>query len=101
MVTAVRREIDEEQAKWVRKKFEWYADGRSPRWIAGELNRLGVPSPRNGTWAATAIYGNPETYTGILNNPLYNGEYIWNRSEWVKDPEPGKRKRRLRRTAPA
>ncbi len=33
---------------------------------------------------------------GILNNPLYNDRYIWNRSEWVKDPITGKRKRRER-----
>jgi len=96
VVTAVRREIDEAQAKWVRQIFEWYANGRSPRWIAGELNRLGVPSPRNSTWAASAIHGNPEMGTGLLNNPLYDGVYIWNRSEWVKDPETGKRRRRLR-----
>jgi site-specific DNA recombinase len=28
----------------------------------------------------------------MLNNPLYRGEYIWNRSKWVKDPTDGKKK---------
>ena len=34
-----------------------------------------------------------KTGTGILNNQLYIGCYIWNRSEWVKNPDTGKRKR--------
>ena len=53
----VRREVDPDQARWVRKIFTWYADGYAPRWIASELNRLGVPSLRGGTWAASVIYG--------------------------------------------
>lgn len=39
------REIHPEQAETVGRIFEWYAAGRSPRWIAGEPNRLGIPSP--------------------------------------------------------
>jgi hypothetical protein len=39
------REVHLEQAQTVRRIFHWFADGKSPRWIAGELNRLGVPSP--------------------------------------------------------
>jgi hypothetical protein len=29
----------------------------------------------------------------ILENPIYRGEYVWNRSEWIKDHETGRRKR--------
>jgi site-specific DNA recombinase len=65
-ILAVKREIDEAQAKWVRQVFTWYAEGHSPRWIAGELNRLGVPAPGaaykrkhktrlSGTWSASAL----------------------------------------------
>jgi len=39
------REIDEGQAHQVRTIFSWYAAGRSPRWIADQLNEQGVPSP--------------------------------------------------------
>jgi DNA invertase Pin-like site-specific DNA recombinase len=42
-------EIDEEQAAVVRRIFELYADGNSPRGIASILNREGVPSPSS-TW---------------------------------------------------
>lgn len=91
-----RLKIDETQAAVVRDIFEQYAAGRGCRAIARELNRRGVPSPRGSTWAVSAIYGNCVKGCGILNNDLYRGEYIWNRSEWVKDPDTGKRKRRER-----
>jgi hypothetical protein len=32
----------------------------------------------------------------ILENPIYRGEYVWNRSEWIKNHETGKRRRFLR-----
>lgn len=86
-------QIVEDEAKWVRWIFDQYKDGKSPRAIAHELNRLGVPSPRGKTWALSAIYGSPKKGTGILNNELYAGVYIWNRSRWTKDPDTGVRKR--------
>jgi hypothetical protein len=57
------------------------------------MNQLGIPAPRSGTWAASAIYGDMTKGTGLLNNQLYIGRFVWNRSQWVKDPDTGKRKR--------
>jgi DNA invertase Pin-like site-specific DNA recombinase len=106
-VIGVRREVIPEAAAVVRQIFEWSADGFSARWIAGELNRLKVQSPgagwnrrtrrRDGIWLASAIVGNPRKGTGILNNDLYRGVYVWNRSRWVRDPET---RRRVSRTRP-
>ena len=90
-IEAVRREIEPEQAKWVVQIFEWFAAGKSARAIAAELNRLNILSPRGATWCASAIHGEASKGTGILNNPLYNGKYVWNRSEWMKNSETGKR----------
>lgn len=87
----VRREIDPEQVKWVLWVFEQYSRGQSPRAIAAELNRLGVPSSRGGTWCASAIHGEASKGTGMINNPLYNGRYVWNRSMWMRDYETDKR----------
>ncbi len=28
----------------------------------------------------------------MLNNALYRGEYVWNRSKWVKDPTDGEKR---------
>jgi site-specific DNA recombinase len=93
------RKIMPERAKTVRQIFEWYADGHSARWIADELNRKGVPSPgatwkRNpdgkrsdGKWLASAIHGDPRKGVGILNNELYVGRQVWNRSRWVAVPD--------------
>jgi len=101
-IVAVKREIDPEQAKWVRQVFRWYAAGQSPRWIAGELNRLGVPAPGaayrrrlttrlTGTWSASSLHGDPKEGTGLLHNPLYRGTVIWNRRKWVHNPETNRR----------
>lgn len=86
-----RLEVEPTAAGWVRWIFQHYADGWSVQRIAHELNRLGVPSLRGGTWAVSAIYGNPLRLAGVLNNELYIGRYIWNRSQWIKDPDTGKR----------
>jgi len=50
------------------------------------LNAEQLASPRGTSWAPTAI-------REMLRNPIYRGERIWNRSEWVKDHETGIRKR--------
>jgi DNA invertase Pin-like site-specific DNA recombinase len=86
-------QIDDEQATVVRRVFEAHAAGTSAPAIARQLNESGIPSPRGSTWVTSAIYGSPDKGTGILNNDLYRGKYIWNRSKWVKDPDTGKRQR--------
>lgn len=91
LVIDVDRVIDPEQARWVKQIFEWYVAGHAPMWIAAKLNELRVPSPRGGTWARSAIYGDNKRKTGLLNNELYIGKSVWNRREWVKTPE-GKRR---------
>ncbi len=88
-----RYTINEEQANWVRYIFKEYAEGLSVQKIAHQLNKLNVASPRNTTWAVSAIYGSPVKGSGILNNRLYIGEMVWNRSQWLKNPDTGKRQR--------
>ena len=91
-----RRVVNPEQAEWVRWMFQRYVAGDSPRMIAAELNRLGVPSPRKGgKWSPNAIYADAKG-VGILGNPIYAGRPVWNRTKWVKDPTSGRRRRRAR-----
>ncbi|WP_144112679.1 recombinase family protein [Paraburkholderia sp. BCC1886] len=85
--------VSEEQAHWVQFIFEKFAAGWSTFQICDELNRLNVPSPRNSTWMRSALYGSPRKGSGILNNSTYIGIYIWNRSQWIKDPDTGVRVR--------
>ena len=88
-----RLEIDEDQARWVRWIFERYAAGDSCQAIASALNAQRVPAARGRTWAVSALYGSPAKGSGILNNEVYIGRIIWNRSQWTKDPDTGRRQR--------
>jgi site-specific DNA recombinase len=101
------REIHPEHAETVRQIFQWFAGGKSPRWIAAELNRLGVLSPgaswnrtsvrlyakRKRGWVSTAIHGDRRRGTGILNNRAYVGELVWGRSAWKRSAADSKQRR--------
>lgn len=86
--------IDEAEATIVRRIFRMHDEGaRSYRAIADELNREGVPPPRNngrggkhgGGWTHTTV-------RAILGNAKYAGRWTWNATKWVR--VPGKRARR-------
>ena len=88
--------IETEQAKWIKWIYEHYAEGMSPLKIVTKLNTLQVPAPgaayrrqykRKPTWSAVALHGDLSRGTGLLNNPLYAGRYVWNRSRREKDPD--------------
>jgi site-specific DNA recombinase len=85
------REINEDEAQIVRRVYEAFAAGKSPKAIAKELNRDHIPGPRGMLWRDTAIRGHRQRGTGILNNELYLGRLVWNRLRYVKDPSTGKR----------
>ena len=88
------REIQPDEADVVRRIFRDYVAGKSPRTIAGELNREGVSGPHGAAWGQSTIQGNRKRGTGILNNELYIGKRVWNRQRYVKDPETGRRQAR-------
>jgi site-specific DNA recombinase len=85
------RVIVEHEAAIVRRIFEEYAGGRSPRAIAEGLNADGVKPPRGRDCQASAINGNSVRGSGILMNALYDGRLIWNRVSMHKDPDTGRR----------
>ncbi|MGO8091624.1 recombinase family protein [Rhizobium leguminosarum] len=84
-------EIIEEEASVIRRVFDLYAAGVSPRAIAGILNRDRIPAPRGRQWNASTINGNGQRGNGILRNPIYAGRIVWNRVHMVKDPSTGRR----------
>nr|WP_244491514.1 recombinase family protein [Bosea sp. Root381] len=84
-------EIVEAEAAIIRRIFDEYLAGASPREIAGRLNDEAVPPPRGRFWAAVTINGNRHRGHGILLNPLYAGRLVWNRVRMVKDPATGRR----------
>jgi len=91
-----RRLVDPEQAKVVLRIHSCFADGWSPKRIVLQLNPERISPPRGTSWTWTTIYGNPKLGTGILNNPLYIGDIVWNKFRWERNPETGKRVPRLR-----
>jgi hypothetical protein len=91
-------EVNEAEAIIVRRIFEWYADGVSPRSIAGRLNAECVRSPgaswrrknmgpnakQRSKWVASAIHGDMRKGTGILNNERYAGRIVWGHMRWER-----------------
>lgn len=85
------RAIHEGEAAVVRRIFDRFLAGVSPRTIAAELNADGIPAPRGGIWRASTVRGWSQRATGILRNPIYAGRVAWNRQRFVRNPETGKR----------
>ncbi len=75
----------------------------SPRGIAARLNEEGIPSPgarwkrterrHDCKWLASAIHGDVNRGTGILNNRRYVGVVTWGRSEWKRSAADSKKRR--------
>jgi site-specific DNA recombinase len=63
-----KRRINPQQAAIIVRIFKDYARGISPRAIAKQLNREGVPSPSGKGWGPSTIHGNWQRGTGILND---------------------------------
>ncbi|MFZ2982065.1 MAG: recombinase family protein [Sphingobium sp.] len=89
------------EADIVREIFIRYIAGDSPKAIATDLNRRGIPSPRaalkgkngfnTGLWSDSTINGNHARGTGILHNALYAGRRNWNRVGMPKNPDTARR----------
>ncbi len=84
------REIDQEQAEIVRRIFREYAADISPRQIAERLNLEAIPGPGGRPWRASTIYGDRQRRNGMLQNALYNGVLVHNRTTKVADPRTRK-----------
>lgn len=87
--------INAEQAEIIRRIFNEYESGKTPREIARDLNADRIPSPRGGKWNASTINGSRSRQNGILQNRLYIGQIVWNRQRFIKDPSTGKRVSRV------
>lgn len=83
--------IIENEAAIVRRIFKEYTAGRSPRAIVHDLNKDGVLAPRGSRWNASTVNGNKARGYGIIQNPLYAGEIVWNRTRMIRNPDTGKR----------
>ena len=85
------REIDDDQAAIVRRIYAEYLAGDSPLMIARRLNSEGVPGPSGGAWGVSTISGDNVRGNGILCNPIYVGQLVYNRTRMVRDPATRRR----------
>lgn len=90
------REIDEDEAAVISRIFAEFVDERSPREIAKRLNAEGIPGPSGGKWSAASINGDRVRGNGILQNDLYRGVLVFNRTRRFYDPDTRKKRIRVR-----
>ena len=57
---------------------------KSPRAIATDLNRDGIPGPLGRALGDTTIRGHACRGNSVVNNELYAGVLVWNRQRWIK-----------------
>ena len=88
-----RIEIDESTAPVVQRIFTMYLGGAGLREIAHQFNADHMPPPRPRALAGPPASWAPTAIREMLRNPIYMGARIFNRSEWIKDHETGKRRR--------
>jgi site-specific DNA recombinase len=83
------RVIHQEHAKIIRRIFKEYAEGSSPRHIAAELTRDGIPAPsgRREWNHQTLMSGGGKAKGGILGNTLYVGTLVWGQHIRRKNPD--------------
>ena len=87
-----RRVINETEASWVRKIYEWLVnDGMSTTAITYRLRGLNAPTKRGGTWIRQSVLA-------ILTNPAYTGKtYVFTtangkqfrkpQEDWIEIPD--------------
>lgn len=85
------RAIEPAEAEIIRRIFREFAAGKSPRAIATDLNKQGLPGPGGRPWSEGTIRGHACRGNGVINNELYAGRLVWNRQRFLKDPSTGKR----------
>lgn len=89
------RAIDPDQAAVVRRIVAEFLAGRSAIAIVRGLNAEGVPGPRGGKWCVSMINGDPARQNGILQNEIYAGRLVYNRTRKVRDPDSRRRVSRI------
>ena len=66
-------EINEQESYIVQLMFKWYIEGEGTRRIAIKLNEMAIPTKKQAKWV-------PKTIRRILQNPIYIGKIINNKS---------------------
>src|SRR5262245_17268647 len=87
-------EVNEDQAKVVRRIYQAVFDGASPRAICKVLTLEGVPGPKGKGWHYQCLVGGG-VRLGMAHNPIYAGRVVWNRTRNDRNPDTGRRIKKL------
>ncbi|MBB4268202.1 recombinase family protein [Roseospira visakhapatnamensis] len=85
------RAINPGEADVIRTIFTDYAEGQSLKRICANLNAMGIASPAGKRWLPNVLVGTASRQTGILRQTLYKGLLTFNKMQFRKHPETGKR----------
>lgn len=77
--------VNEIEAEVVRRIFEWFKEGLGEKALAKRLNAEATGR----SWRANTIFC-------MLQNEKYIGRFTFNRRQWIKNPETGRRAYRWR-----
>src|SRR5262245_5645778 len=86
--------VDPVEAKIIVRVYKEYLAGASPRTIAAGLTADSIPTRRAGAWNHCHLIGGGTDRFGILSNPIYKGELVWNAAHRVISPKNGNKIRR-------
>ena len=92
VISGARLQVDEVQAKAIRRIFTLYAGGLSIKATTKKMNKDGIASPipragRQHSWA-------PSSVRGILENERYRGMVVWAKTKKIRNPQTGKKVQR-------
>jgi hypothetical protein len=82
-----RIEVNEEEAKTIRRIFQWAADGVGLTSIVERLNAEGIPGSAGKRWSKGAV-------VRILKNERYLGRQIWGQQSVEHEPGTGRKVKR-------
>ncbi len=85
------RKINNEQAKIVKFIYNQYLNGAKLVEITDSLNKKEIPSPTGKKWSRQTLIGAFARQTGFLRQTLYKGVVTFNKVQYRKHPETGKR----------
>jgi len=74
------RAINPKESEVIVEALTWYADGIGPTSIVSRLTARRIPGFGGGEWNVDAIRGSQRFGTGLINNELYIGILVWNRT---------------------
>jgi DNA invertase Pin-like site-specific DNA recombinase len=86
-----KRRIVEEEANIVREIFDMYNRGEKLKHICEVLDARAIKAPNGGRWNPTTLVGVRARKTGLLRNTLYSGIVTFNRQQYRKHPETGRK----------